>query len=214
VADPARAAAIWVLAGTNGAGKSSIAGATFRAKGADYFNPDEVARRIRDGHPGSSIDEANSQAWYEGKRLLERAIDERLDFVFETTLGGRTIVGLLRTAISLGIEVRIWFAGLASADLHVARVRARVASGGHDIPEDVIRKRYDASRENLIDLLPGLTELRVYDNSDDADPALGAAPRPRLLLHMVRRNVVECCDLTTAPAWAKPIIAAAFAAAQ
>lgn len=202
--------AIWVLAGTNGAGKSSIAGAMFRAAGADYFNPDEAARELRKLSPALTASEANAQAWNEGKRLLERAIAERLDFAFETTLGGNTITQLLQQAIALGFEVRIWYAALASVDLHLARVRARVHRGGHDIPEAKIRIRYDQSRLNLIDLMPGLHELRVYDNSEDGDPAAGIAPRPRLMLHVVQGSIRQHVDLPSAPDWVKPILAAAL----
>jgi predicted ABC-type ATPase len=85
-----------VVAGTNGAGKSSVAGAMFRQAGADYFNPDEATARILAANPDISTAEANSAAWHEGKHLLERAIAERLDFAFETTLGGHTISSLLQ----------------------------------------------------------------------------------------------------------------------
>ncbi len=100
-----------MLAGTNGAGKSSVAGAMFRRSGADYFNPDEASARILAANPGITTAEANSVAWHEGKRLLERAITERLDFAFETTLGGKTITALLQEALGVGIEVRVWFVG-------------------------------------------------------------------------------------------------------
>jgi predicted ABC-type ATPase len=100
---------IYVLAGTNGAGKSSIGGAMIRAAGADYFNPDEAARQIHDANPGASITEANSVAWLEGKRLLERAIAEGGNLAFETTLGGATITKLLARAIDAGIDVHIWY---------------------------------------------------------------------------------------------------------
>jgi predicted ABC-type ATPase len=162
-----------VLAGTNGAGKSSVAGAMFRQAGADYFNPDEATARILAANPDISTADANSAAWHQGKRLLERAIAERLDFAFETTLGGHTISALLHEALAAGIEVRMWFVGLSSPELHMARVRSRVARGGHDIPEEKIRERYDRSRINLIELMPRLTELRVFDNSFDADPHAG-----------------------------------------
>lgn len=205
-----RAPEILVLAGTNGAGKSSVAGAAVRARGGEYFNPDEATRRILEARPGASAEQANIDAWLQGKRLLERAIAERLDYAFETTLGGSTITRLLRFAIEDGFEVRIWFVGLASPELHIARVRGRVAAGGHDIPEEKIRSRYDDSRSNLIDLMPGLAELYLYDNSFEADPKRGLAPRPRLLLHAVRGAVVALCDLATAPSWAKPILACAL----
>jgi predicted ABC-type ATPase len=208
--DRAHIPCIYVLAGTNGAGKSSVGGAMFRESGAEYFNPDEAALRFRSTNPDMTQEEANSAAWRQGKRLLERAISERLDFAFETTLGGRTIAGLLDQALSKKIEVRIWYVGLATPELHIARVRSRVAAGGHDIPEAKIRERFENSRLNLVDLMPKLTELRVFDNSEEGDPRRGIAPRPRLLLHMDRGKIVDSCDLTKTPEWAKPIFATAM----
>jgi predicted ABC-type ATPase len=203
---------IWVLAGTNGAGKSSIGGAMIRASGADYFNPDEAAKRILDANPGCTITEANSAAWLEGKRLLERAIAERGELAFESTLGGATIARLLARAIDAGIAVHIWYVALATPELHLERIRARVARGGHDIPEMDVRRRYDASRQNLIELLPRLASLRVYDNSEHAKPSEGSAPEPILVLHMENGRVVTHCDLATAPQWAKPILLTALKA--
>jgi predicted ABC-type ATPase len=203
---------IYVLAGTNGAGKSSVAGAAFRARGADYFNPDETTRRIQEANPGIPLEEANSQAWRIGKHLLERAIAERLDFAFETTLGGNTIPALLESAHRAGLAVRVWFVGLNGADLHVARVKARVARGGHDIPEAKIRERFDRSRENLIRLIPSLTELRVFDNSETGDPTLGIPPRPVSILHAKDGRIRDACELSTVPHWAKPLVLAALRA--
>ena len=210
VPKPAEVSCIYVLAGTNGAGKSSVGGAAFRERGADYFNPDEAARAIRDKNPGITIEEANSAAWFEGKRLLERAIREGLDFAFETTLGGHTIAALLETAMTAGIEVRIWYAGLEGVELHIARVRARVTKGGHEIPESKIRERYEQSRLNLIRLMPALAELRVYDNSEEADPETGVAPEPRLILHMRGTAIVQSCEPAEVPEWAKPVMAVAI----
>jgi predicted ABC-type ATPase len=212
VSDGPRAPRIYVLAGTNGAGKSSIAGAMLLRQRVEYFNPDEAARRIRAANPGISQTQANGAAWHEGKRLLERAIAERLDFAFETTLGGRTITALLERAAARGFEVRIWYVALNGPELHIARVRARVAKGGHDIPEPRIRERYDASRLNLIRLLPSLSELWVYDNSKDADPDAGVAPEPRLVLHVRHGAVVGPRDLARTPEWAKAIVAAVIKA--
>jgi len=210
VADAPHRACIYVLAGTNGAGKSSVAGAAFRESGADYFNPDEATRRILEANPGISITEANSAAWHEGRRLLERAISEGLDFAFETTLGGNTIPELLKKALSMGLEVRVWFVGLSTPELHIARVRARVARGGHDIPEDKIRERYDRSRVKLIELIPTVTELRVFDNSVEADPDAGLPPQPTLILHLKNGQIVEMCELGVTPDWAKPLVAVAI----
>lgn len=202
--------AIYVLAGVNGAGKSSIGGAAFRENGADYYNPDEFARALRLRNPALNPAEANAIAWTNGVRLLERAIEQRLDFAIESTLGGSTIPRLLGEAASRRIAVRIWHVGLATPELHLARVRVRVARGGHDIPEADIRRRFEHSRINLIDLLPRLAALRVYDNSHEADPESGLMPAPKLILSLEKRRILAPKDLRGSPDWAKPIVAAAL----
>ncbi len=178
--------------------------------GVEYFNPDRAAKQILLKNPGMTQESANSAAWHQGRRLLERAISEHLDFAFETTLGGNTMTTLLERAASVGGAVRIWYVGLASPELHIDRVRSRVAHGGHNIPERAIRERYDRSRLNLIRLLPSLAELRVYDNSRDADPREGRIPEPQLLLHPAGGRIVTLKDLKSIPAWAKPIVVAAL----
>jgi len=201
---------IYVLAGVNGAGKSSIGGAAFRAFGADYYNPDEAARALMSANRGLRQPDANAAAWQQGRRLLEQAIAKRLDFAFETTLGGSTIARLLEHAASQGIEIHVWYAGLSSPELHLERVRARVRAGGHDIPEADVRRRYEHSRMNLVHLLPSLTALRAYDNSAHADPASGHVPMPRLVVHIDHGKIVGPADLSQTPDWAKPIVAAAL----
>src|SRR3989475_6233579 len=215
VAKPSRVPRIYVLAGTDGAGKSSLMGAMLLQQGVEYFDPDHAAQRVfsanlLSGNPGISQLEDNSAAWHEGKRLLERAIAEKLDFAFETTLGGKTITNLLDGALSEGIEVRVWYVGVDSVARHIARVRSRVAQGGHDIPEQKIRERYIQSRLNLIRLLPRLTELLLYDNSKEADPRTGRTPKPGLVLRLVKGKIRDMCELTRVPEWAKPILAAAL----
>lgn len=201
---------IFVLAGVNGAGKSSVGGAAVRSLGADYYNPDEVARELAIAHPRWTGVEANAAAWRNGRALLERAIRDRLDFAFETTLGGNTIPRLLGDAAKSGIDVIIWYVGLESPELHLERVAARVSRGGHPIPEDIVRQRYERSRLNLIQLLPSLAALRVYDNSAPADLEAGKPPAPRLLLHLEAGRIVGPEDLAQTPDWAKPIVAAAL----
>ncbi len=207
---PARPSRIYVIAGVNGAGKSSIGGAAFRSLGGDYYNPDEAAQDLIAANPGMDQTQANSNAWQQGGRLLRQAIAERLDFAFETTLGGNTIPRLLAEAAAQGTGVYVWYAGLSSPELHIQRVRSRARSGGHDIPEEVIRRRYERSRLNLIALLPLLAALRIYDNSAEADPADGATPLPVLVLHIVQGRILNPDDLPRAPEWAKPIVAAAM----
>jgi predicted ABC-type ATPase len=201
---------IWVLAGTNGAGKSSIAGALLRQSGGEYFNPDEVALKLRRRNSALDQTQANAAAWTLGVRQLDQALRAGHDYFFETTLGGDSITARLEQALAQGHQVRIWYAGLGTPEQHIARVAARVRGGGHDIPEEAIRRRWDSSRRNLIALLPQLTELKVYDNSAEADFARAKAPQPRLLLHWRDGQLLGPDGLRATPAWAKPIVAQAL----
>ncbi|MEA2464332.1 MAG: hypothetical protein QOJ98_2079 [Acidobacteriota bacterium] len=209
---------LFVLAGVNGAGKSSVGGATLRSRNLPYFNPDEAASRIR-AVLGCSVAEANAHAWNEGKRLVEKAIRERTSHAFETTLGGRTIPRLIAEAAVAEFDVRMWFVGLATVEQHIERVRARVAAGGHDIPEEKIRERWDTARRNLITLMGYLTELRVFDNSVERNAAGGMIAAPRLLLNWSLGSVVSPSpssveEIEATPEWAKPIVAAALQLAR
>ena len=215
---PPRHGSIFVLAGCNGAGKSSIGGAALLDSGVRFYNPDEAARRIvaANAHlnPPPTMGEVNAAAWSQGRTLLERAIDQRLNFAFETTLGGHTMTALLERATVAGLAVHVWFAGLDNVELHIERVRQRVERGGHDIPRAKIVERYDSGRKNLVRLMPRLASVRLYDNSVQADPGQGLTPAPRLLLHCVERKIVSPTKLRSLLAetreWAKPIVAAAL----
>lgn len=202
---------IFVLAGVNGAGKSSVGARFLQEINVESFNPDEAARRIRE-ISGCSIDDANALAWQEGRQRLESAIASRSSFAFETTLGGSTIPRLLEEASDAGIEIFVWFVGLATPQQHIARVRARVAAGGHDIPEEMILKRWDTSRRNLIHLMPSVTELRIFDNSQEGDLSARTIPAPRQLLYCRDGAIVDPPSevLLMTPEWAKPIVAQAL----
>jgi predicted ABC-type ATPase len=207
---PAARPILYVLAGVNGAGKSSIGGAALRRAGLDWFNPDAFTRELIEA-TGSPLPDANAAAWQEGLRRLDAAIAGGIDHAFETTLGGHTIAARLREAAATH-DVLMWFCGLDSPERHLARVRLRVSRGGHDIPEAKIRERYVASIANLITLMPHLAQLQVYDNSRDV--ASGApVPNPRLLLQMEcgrigwPRDVQALRDM---PDWAKPVLETAL----
>lgn len=201
---------ILVLAGVNGAGKSSIGGDTLRQAGIDWFDPDAFTRRLIEA-TGSPLADANAAAWQEGVRRLEAAIAQGEDYAFETTLGGNTIAAKLRAA-STHHDLLVWYCGLDSPERHLARVRLRASRGGHDIPEAKIRERWQSSIANLIALLPHIARLQVYDNSRDAEPGT-PVPTPRLLLKMDAHRISWPTDADTlrdTPDWAKPILEAAL----
>ena len=159
-------------------------------------------------NPGLDQVQANAAAWQQGKRLLDRAIDERLDFAIETTLGGNTMSRMLAAA-SLGIEI---VSGTSDGQRSSAyRPCATTnAFGPPRHPEADIRRRWRHSLLNLVQLLPVLTALRVYDNSVAADPAAGQAPQPTLVLHVEGGQILGPPDLSSTPDWAKPIVATAL----
>jgi predicted ABC-type ATPase len=207
---PERRGRIVVAAGTNGAGKSVIAGEFLAAlaEGA-YFNPDLAAKAMVD-KDGLTLAEANVRAWNLGFELLNRSIERNEDFSFETTLGGNSITQALMRAAASDLEVLIFYVRLDSPERHIARVAARVTRGGHPITGEKIRERYPKSLANLIRLLVCASEVRIYDNSDES---ADGAPRARLVLSMSRQRIVDVHPddlLARTPEWARPVVAAAI----
>jgi|TARA_R100001509_G_scaffold160321_1_gene127948 predicted ABC-type ATPase len=197
---------ITVIAGVNGAGKSSVAGARLRRSGADYFNPDEVARELLADNAALSATGANARAWQMGYEQLLRAIGEGEDYIFETTLGGNTICQTLHDAIDQGEAVRLFFVGLASPEMHIARVAARVSRGGHPIPEAKIRERWISATHNLMGLIPRCAAVNVFDNSAEDS---GAGPDPVCLFALHGDQFVSA-PVDSMPDWAKPLASVAI----
>jgi len=203
---------LYVLAGVNGAGKSSVGGHLLRQAGLDWFNPDSYARALRQTHT-LSPQQANAQAWQEGVARLREALAHGRNHAFETTLGGNSIAALLRQA-SASHDVLVWFCGLSSPEQHIARVQARVKAGGHAIDEADIRRRWPLAQQNLIQLMPVLSQLQVYDNSADAAPGDTVAD-PQLLLQIEDGALQwppadDLAQLRRTPRWAVPLLEAAL----
>ena len=202
---------LYVLAGVNGAGKSSVGGHVLAQAGMAWFNPDDFAGELL-GATGCSQHDANAQAWAEGLRRLDAAVAQGRSHAFETTLGGTTLAARLAAAAQRSHDVLMWYCGLATPELHLARVRARVAAGGHDIAEATVRARWHTSRAHLIGLLPHLAHLKVYDNSAEAAPGQ-PVPDPLLLAELVAGRLVaprSARALRRTPDWAKPVLEAAL----
>ena len=203
---------LYVLAGVNGAGKSSIGGHLLQREGLTWFNPDTFARELK-AATGCDQETANANAWHESMHRLEEAIAKGLNNAFETTLGGKSVTAKILQATKTH-SVLIWFCGLSSPELHIARVAARVAAGGHPIPEEKIRERYSQAQMNLINLMPHVAYIKVHDNSLEA-AADGTVPDPILVLEMENgRALLPAPDdlnaLQRAPQWTKSILEAAL----
>ena len=171
-------------------------------QGLQWFNPDSYARElVREA--GMDVGEANACAWGYGKSRLEAAIANRSNYAFETTLGGTTITRLLEEA-----------SRTHSPEQHIERVELRVAHGGHHISNEKIRERWDASRLNLIKLLPRLERLQVFNNSASVEPGQDI-PDPVLVLDVENSRVNfpdpnDAAEMSAVPPWARPIVEAAI----
>ena len=152
-----------VFAGPNGAGKSTHADAILEKLGIGTFvNADYIAR----GLSGRNTDAVAFEA---GRIMLTRLKDlatAKQDFAFESTLSSRSFAPFLRKLKAQGYEVAIYYFSLASASLAVRRVKLRVAMGGHDVPEDTVRRRFGRSLLNFHSLyMPLAGRWVMFDNS-------------------------------------------------
>jgi predicted ABC-type ATPase len=192
---------IRVVAGVNGAGKTSVLGRWLREEAGPVYDPDAVAARLVAANLSATLGEAQGEAWERGYKRLVAAVDAGSNFNLETTLAGATITRELERALRAGQPVRMLYVGLDSYDRHVARVRLRVARGGHDIDPDRIRTRLDQSLANLVKLAPRLTDLQLFDNSEEFEPTEARLPEPRLLLHVEAGTVVKSVPRNDVPSW-------------
>lgn len=166
---------VYVIGGANGSGKTTVAKRLlpYFLNVYEYVNADEIAAGLSPFNPESVAIQA-------GRLMLERLESLKVaqsDFAFETTLAARNFARFLRDCKNLGYTINLIYFWLQTPELAVERVRRRVASGGHDIPEEVVRRRYQSGRINLTQLyLPLSDRWIVYDNSRD-EPNL-VAKRP------------------------------------
>lgn len=152
-----------VFAGPNGAGKSTHADAILAALGIETFvNADYIAR----GLSGRNTDAVAFEAGRIMLKRLHQLADAKVDFAFESTLSSRTFAAFLRTLKQQGYAVVVYYFSLANAQLAVRRVKLRVSLGGHDVPADVVRRRYSRSVRNFFALyMPLADEWTLFDNS-------------------------------------------------
>ena len=155
---------IIVVAGPNGAGKSTFAAEYLKKEGAGrpFVNGDDIAARLNPENPAAAAQEAGRIALQQMKAYVASGTD----FAVETTLSGRAYAVRIRRWQARGYRVTIIYLRLPSAEHAVERVAQRVAEGGHDIPESVVRRRFVRSWANFLDLYRDVAdEWQVYDNS-------------------------------------------------
>lgn len=141
---------IYIIAGCNGAGKTTASFTILPQilQCDEFVNADEIARGLSPFHPERVSIEA-------GRLMLQRVSDllkAKATFALETTLSTRSYVSLIKKARKAGYQVELIFFWLSSPEVAIQRVAKRVMEGGHNIPEEVIRRRYDAGIKNLFNI--------------------------------------------------------------
>jgi len=156
---------LYIISGCNGAGKTTASYTVLPEilNCREFVNADEIARGLSPFNPNSVAIEA-------GKLMLQRIenlLGRNKTFSLETTLATRSYVNLVRRAQKQGYRVSLLYFWLNSPELAMKRVAERVSKGGHDIPQETIKRRYAAGINNLFKLfMPIVDYWAIFDNSE------------------------------------------------
>ena len=168
---------ILIIAGPNGAGKTTFA-KTFLTQEADcpvFVNADLIAAGLSPFAPEAVAVRA-------GRLMLAEIalhVERRESFAFETTLSGRGYVRHIRAWQQAGYQVKLIFLSLSRVELAIVRVQERVAQGGHDVPADVIRRRFAAGLRNFREVYASLVDAWIlYDNDGEQPVRLDSGGPP------------------------------------
>lgn len=162
---------LYVIGGPNGAGKTTAAFEILPELGCvEFVNADLIAAGLSPFNP-------EAQAITAGRLLLTKIKDlahQQKDFAFESTLASKSFYPFLKQCKANGYKLYLIYFMLSSVDIAIKRVRKRVELGGHNIPEQTIKRRYERSLNNLISLyIPITDEWLIYNNSiEDRRPEL------------------------------------------
>lgn len=157
---------IYIIAGCNGAGKSTAANVLLPKflNCKEFVNADSIASGLSPFQP-------ETVSFQAGRIMLNRIkelIDQKTTFAFETTLTTKSYINLIKKAKEKKYQVILFYFWLNSVELALARIKDRVKKGGHDIPKDVVIRRYERSLENLVNLfMPICDKWSIFDNSSD-----------------------------------------------
>jgi predicted ABC-type ATPase len=166
---------IIIIAGPNGAGKTSFANQYLPAaeERLVFVNADEIAREFTDSAGSGAT--RDIRAGREMLRRMDALVDARAEFMFETTLASLSYAQKIKNWQGRGYRVCLIYLRLPNVEASIERVRRRVAAGGHDIPEKIIRQRFVKSLQYLKNLYkPAVDEWYVW-NSLEGDFELANA---------------------------------------
>ncbi len=184
---------LWVLAGGNGAGKSTFYRTQLQKRGLPLVNADVIARELYPQAP----EEQSYSASRVAADIRQRLVTEGRTFCFETVFSHPSKIDFLGTAKALGYEIIMVFIHLQNASLNKARVSQRVVEGGHDVPETKIEARIPRTLLNIRRAIPLCDHVRALDNS--------SALFPFQPIFTLRSGVLEA-HVQTLPQWAESLL--------
>ena len=188
-----------VLAGPNGAGKSTLYETRVKDRRPDveFVNPDKIAEKLYGRHPQTQDEMTAAQRLAEDRRA--ELMRERKSLVVESTFSHPSKLDLIRDAKAAGYEVLVHHVNVLSANISVARVANRVQEGGHPVPEDKIRERYERNQVLIRQAVKMADRAVVWDNSKRGEPPTRAVQFEQGLATWAGKDV---------PAWARTLYSA------
>lgn len=157
---------LYILAGANGSGKSTISKVLLPAESLVYVNPDDIARELNPAEPTA----AKIEAGKETLKRIEELFAAGTSFAIESTLSGNVYLKVIEKAKSLGYRTSIIYTFVDSPEACIARIAARVKAGGHHVPDEDVRRRYYRSKKNFWQLYRNHADswLLYYNGGEDS----------------------------------------------
>ena len=184
---------LWLLAGGNGAGKSTFYHTRLEPLGLPFVNADLIARELFADNP----EQHSYQAAKIAEEIRNNLLLEGRSFCFETVFSHPSKIDFIGRAKALGYQIILVFIHLQTPNLNKARIAQRVAAGGHNVPDDKVETRIPRLLQNIKTVIPLCDQVRLLDNS--------RADNPFVPIITVRNGVPEPYQ-DTLPSWADALL--------
>lgn len=181
----------YLFAGVNGAGKSTLFNIIDEnIKKSFRINSDEIVKEF--GKWENELDQIKAAKI--AVKLRNNYLKKGFSFNEETTLTGKTILKLIDKIKSENYKLHLFYIGVENSEIAKKRIKKRVAMGGHDIPDEIVDRRYYESIRNLEKILDKFDNVTIYDNTE----------KFRLVVKIINKRIVKISDKL--PDWIKNTI--------